>query len=99
MSTSTEATVWSSSAIYTAGMTVTEDGVTYVANWWTQGADPATNNGGSGTGEPWTIVSSSNSGTSVPSTPTQLAVTSTSDSTVTLSWAASTVANGGAVTE
>jgi len=31
-------------------MTATENGVTYKANWWTQGADPAHNNGGTGTG-------------------------------------------------
>src|SRR5215831_3759826 len=49
-------TTWSASSVYTAGMTVTENGVTYKANWWTQGADPAHNNGGTGTGRPWTIV-------------------------------------------
>src|SRR5262245_21165946 len=43
---------------YTAGMTVTENGVIYKANWWTQGADPAHNNGGLGTGQPWTILAS-----------------------------------------
>jgi len=31
-------------------MTATENGVTYKANWWTQGADPAHHNGGTGTG-------------------------------------------------
>src|SRR5262249_48780114 len=46
-------TTWSASSVYTAGMTVTENGVTYKANWWTQGADPAHNNGGLGTGQPW----------------------------------------------
>jgi len=53
-------TTWSASSVYTAGMTVTENGVTYKANWWTQGADPAHNNGGLGTGQPWTIVASTN---------------------------------------
>ncbi|MBS0519092.1 MAG: fibronectin type III domain-containing protein [Proteobacteria bacterium] len=53
---------WSSTAVYTAGNEVTENGVTYIANWWTQGTDPATNNGATGTGQPWTIVSSSSSG-------------------------------------
>jgi hypothetical protein len=94
---------WSSTAIYAAGMTVREDGVLYVANWWTQGSDPAKNDGAIGTGEPWTIVSSgsNSSGTStvpVPSTPTQLAVTSTTSSTATLTWSASTVTGGGTVT-
>jgi len=31
-----------------------ENGINYTANWWTQGNDPATNNGGSGSGQPWT---------------------------------------------
>jgi len=29
-----EATAWSASSIYTAGMTVTENGVTYKSHWW-----------------------------------------------------------------
>ena len=84
-------------AIYTKGMTVEENGVLYVANWWTQGNDPAQNNGVFGTGEPWTIVAPP-SGTPVPSTPTQLAVTLTTSSAVTLTWSPSTVAGGGTVT-
>ena len=47
-------TDWSASAIYTAGMTVTENGITYKANWWTQGNDPAQHN--AAFGEPWTTV-------------------------------------------
>jgi chitinase len=48
------AAAWSSTAVYTAGDQASEDGINYTANWWTQGNDPATNNGGSGSGEPWT---------------------------------------------
>ena len=48
------AAAWSSSTIYTAGDQASEDGINYTANWWTQGNDPATNNGGSGSGQPWT---------------------------------------------
>jgi chitinase len=48
------ATAWSSSAVYTGGMQASENGINYTANWWTQGNDPATNNGGSGSGQPWT---------------------------------------------
>ncbi|HET9172225.1 MAG TPA: carbohydrate-binding protein [Actinospica sp.] len=51
---STCAAAWSSSAVYTAGMQASENGINYTANWWTQGNDPATNNGGSGSGQPWT---------------------------------------------
>ena len=48
---------WNASTAYVAGDTVTEAGKTYKANWWTQGNDPATNNGATGTGQPWTIAS------------------------------------------
>jgi chitinase len=48
------AAAWSSTAVYTAGMQASENGINYTANWWTQGNDPATNNGGPGSGQPWT---------------------------------------------
>lgn len=52
----TGATNWSSSAVYTAGMTATENGVTYKANWWVQGVDPALHSGVGDSGEAWTII-------------------------------------------
>ena len=55
---------WSASSVYTQGMTVTIDGVTYRANWWTQGSNPQTSNGASGSGQPWTIIAAP-----TPSTP------------------------------
>ena len=48
------AAAWSSTTVYTAGDQASEDGINYTANWWTEGNDPATNNGGSGSGQPWT---------------------------------------------
>jgi hypothetical protein len=48
---------WSSSIAYTAGAVVLDQGKTYTANWWTQGNEPITNNGGSGSGQPWTLSS------------------------------------------
>ena len=48
------AAAWSSTAVYTAGNMASESGINYTANWWTQGNNPATNNGGSGSGQPWT---------------------------------------------
>jgi chitinase len=48
------AAAWSATTVYTAGDQASEDGINYTANWWTEGNDPATNNGGSGSGEPWT---------------------------------------------
>jgi chitinase len=65
------ATAWSSSAVYTVGMQASENGINYTANWWTQGNDPATNNGGSGSGQPWTSSGSctGGSGTTPPPPP------------------------------
>ena len=48
------AAAWSSTSVYTAGNQASENGINYTANWWTQGNNPATNNGGSGSGQPWT---------------------------------------------
>ena len=48
------AAAWSSTQVYTAGMKASESGINYVANWWTQGNNPATNSGGAGSGQPWT---------------------------------------------
>ena len=48
------AAAWSSTAVYTAGQQASENGTNYTANYWTQGNDPATSNGGSGSGQPWT---------------------------------------------
>ncbi len=47
---------WSSTTAYTGGNTVSENGVNYQANWWTQGNDPATSSGASGSGQPWTSL-------------------------------------------
>lgn len=48
------AAAWSAGTAYNGGAVVSENGVNYLANWWTQGNDPATNNGASGSGKPWT---------------------------------------------
>ncbi|MFC1414020.1 carbohydrate-binding protein [Streptacidiphilus sp. N1-12] len=48
------ATAWSAATVYTAGQQASENGTNYTANYWTQGNDPATSSGGSGSGQPWT---------------------------------------------
>ena len=45
---------WVSTTAYIGGNKVSYNGVNYTANWWTQGNNPATSNGGVGTGQPWT---------------------------------------------
>ena len=37
------AAAWSSTTAYSGGAVVSENGINYVANWWTQGNDPASN--------------------------------------------------------
>ncbi|MGA2652416.1 MAG: choice-of-anchor D domain-containing protein [Terracidiphilus sp.] len=48
------APAWSATQVYTAGMTASESGIDYIANYWTEGNNPATDNGGAGSGAPWT---------------------------------------------
>jgi chitodextrinase len=95
---SNDPTPWSATKVYTAGLEVTENGVTYQANWWTQGSDPAHNNGANGTGEPWTVVSGSEPTHTVPLAPSGLAATGTSSSVTDLSWNAANVPDHSAVT-
>src|SRR5580658_6483945 len=64
------AAAWSSTAVYTAGNQASESGINYTANWWTQGNNPATNNGGPGSGQPWTSNGSCTGGTTPTPTPT-----------------------------
>jgi chitinase len=84
------ATAWSSTQVYTAGMTASESGENYVANYWTQGNNPATNNGGAGSGEPWTATGACSSCSSAPAVPTGLAASGTTSSSTNLSWSAVT---------
>ena len=57
---------WSASAVYNGGDTVTFEGATYKANWWTQGNNPASSSGPVGSGQPWTKVGGSCGGTAPP---------------------------------
>ncbi|HYD79264.1 MAG TPA: carbohydrate-binding protein, partial [Paucimonas sp.] len=45
---------WNSGTVYTGGNTASYNGVNYTANYWTHGQNPSTNNGGAGSGQPWT---------------------------------------------
>ncbi|MBB3228896.1 hypothetical protein FHW69_003544 [Luteibacter sp. Sphag1AF] len=60
------AAAWSATAVYTAGNTASENGTNYKANWWTQGNDPATSSGPSGSGQPWTSTGSCSGGGTTP---------------------------------
>ncbi len=47
--------LWSSTNTYTQGNEVQLNDNKYIANWWTQD-NPETNNGPSGSGQPWTLI-------------------------------------------
>ena len=66
---------WSASIAYTAGAVVVDQGKTYTANWWTQGNEPVTNNGGAGSGQPWTLSSGCSSSPPAPTPPSPPAPT------------------------
>ncbi|HEY2498403.1 MAG TPA: carbohydrate-binding protein [Candidatus Angelobacter sp.] len=56
---------WVASQVYVAGNKASLNGINYTANFWTQNQSPATNNGGAGSGQPWT-----SNGSCVAPTPT-----------------------------
>jgi len=61
---------WNSTTAYTAGAVVVDQSKTYTANWWTQGQEPVNNNGGAGSGQPWTLSSGCSTTPPPPPTPT-----------------------------
>ncbi|HKV39503.1 MAG TPA: carbohydrate-binding protein, partial [Blastocatellia bacterium] len=82
------ASPWSSSAVYTGGMTASLNGVNYKANFWTQEQNPATNNGGAGSGAPWTVTGICAVCSLPPLAPTGLSASSITACGVTLGWTA-----------
>jgi chitodextrinase len=91
------APAWSASQVYTAGNQASLNGVNYRANWWTLGENPATHNGGPGSGQPWTIIGNCSGGggcTVIPTVPGGLSASNVTSSSVNLSWNASTAGSG-----
>ena len=75
---------WSSTIAYTQGGVVIDKGATYTANWWTQGEEPVTHNGGAGSGQPWTKTGSC--GTPPPPPPGATFMSPYKDVTVSMNW-------------
>ena len=88
------AAAWSSTAVYTAGMQASESGINYTANWWTQGNNPATNNGGPGSGQPWTSNGSCAGGSNLALVPYPGAPAGAEDAYIKQSDFPSCMANG-----
>jgi chitinase len=84
------ASAWSSTAVYTQGMTASVNGENYVANFWTQNQNPTTNSGGAGSGEPWTATGACSTCSSAPPVPAGLAASGTTSSSTNLNWNAVT---------
>jgi chitodextrinase len=84
---------WNASTAYTAGQKANVNGINYVANYWTQNQNPASNSGPAGSGQPWTSLGACSACTTVPSTPTGLSASSTTAFATTLTWSPSTVAS------
>jgi predicted chitinase len=60
---------WVSTTAYSGGAQVSRNNANYQANYWTQGNDPATSNGGPGSGQPWTKQTGCGGGGATPTTP------------------------------
>jgi len=85
------APVWSSTAVYTGGQKASYNSINYTANWWTQGNNPSTNNGGPGSGEPWTSngpCGNTSSCKTVSAAPAGLKSSSTTSTGTQLGWTA-----------
>lgn len=80
------APAWSAGTAYSAGQQATENAIEYQANWWTEGQDPATNNGPNGSGQPWTSVASCSACKKAPGAPKGLTASETTSSSTQLGW-------------
>lgn len=78
---------WNSTTIYSSpGNLVSRNGVNYTNNFWTQGDDPATHNGGPGSGQPWTAQGSCSACTTKPNAPGTPTASGTTFNSTNLSW-------------
>ncbi|SMC29660.1 Predicted hydrolase of the alpha/beta superfamily [Andreprevotia lacus DSM 23236] len=50
------APAWQNMQVYQAGDTITEAGIDYRAQWWTQGQTPQQHSGPPGSGQPWLVL-------------------------------------------
>jgi len=93
-------TPWSSTQVYTGGMTASESSINYTAAYWNQNSEPATHNGPAGSGQPWVSNGPCGGGgcSAVPAVPSGLASSAVTSSGLTLSWGAVAAPSGCSVT-
>lgn len=91
------AEAWSATEVYVGGDRASVGNLVYEANWWTQGLDPSTHNGASGTGQVWTFVGYMDATPVVPDAPDDLVATGVSDDYLTLRWDAAEVDGVGTI--
>ncbi|HET9624168.1 MAG TPA: fibronectin type III domain-containing protein [Kofleriaceae bacterium] len=84
------AAAWSAATTYHAGDTASLDGTNYRANFFTQNQSPATNNGGAGTGQPWTSTGSCSFCTTIAAAPGKPTASGTTFNSTQLTWPAVT---------
>jgi len=95
---------WSATTAYGGGSQVSYNSVNYVSNFWTQNQNPATNNGVTGSGQPWTsagtcIATATPTPTATvkpTATPTPTATATPSGAVCWTAWSAANAYNGGA---
>ena len=83
------APAWSATATYVTGNTASVGTQNYQANFWNQNANPTTNNGPAGSGQPWTATTTCGGGptcSASPGAPVQLAASNTTTTGTTLTW-------------
>src|SRR5262249_52550447 len=82
---------WNATTIYSSpGNLVSRNGINYKNNFWTQGDDPATHNGGPGSGQPWTSQGACSTCTTLASAPAKPTASGTTFNSTNLSWPAVT---------
>lgn len=91
------ADAWSATKVYVGGDRASVGNLVFEANWWTQGLDPASHNGASGTGQVWTFVGYMDTTPVVPDAPDDLVATRITDDDFTLRWDAADVDGVGTV--
>ncbi|HEY6253434.1 MAG TPA: carbohydrate-binding protein [Candidatus Angelobacter sp.] len=80
-------TPWNAATAYSSpGTLVSRNGINYKNNFWTQGDDPATHNGGPGSGQPWTNVGTCSACSTKPNAPGTPTASGTTFNSTNLSW-------------